>query len=136
MILGNQTVSPVFFWSTMLIAGACLGYLTAMRIWNTGVSMSWKLQRITGGFLLTMIPAHLLFMHLNVSMGHQATVVIARMQGLFIKAIDVSLVIGILLHGGYGLLSITKDYLTSRLLQNCCALIILYLTQTHTIMTV
>ena len=43
-------------------------------------------------------------------MAHQAGVVIIRMQNVFIKLVDLSLVICVLYHAGYGLYSISKDY--------------------------
>ena len=124
MIAGNQRVSALFFWFTMLVAALSLVYLVALRIWHAAISYPWKLQRIGGVFLLIMIPAHLIFMHLNISAGHEAGVVIARMQSSFIKILDLALILVVLLHGGYGLLSITKDYLPNRFLQRMCAVII------------
>ena len=124
MVAGNQNVSALFFWLAMLTAALSLVYLVAHKIRHAAISWFWKLQRISGVFLLIMIPAHLIFMHLNPSVGHDAGVVIARMQSSFIKVVDVTLVLAVLFHGGYGLLSITKDYLNSRLLQRICAVVI------------
>jgi succinate dehydrogenase cytochrome b556 subunit len=124
MISGNQNVTPGFFWLTALLIACVLAYVVAMQIWNADISFGWKLQRITGSFLLIMIPAHMLFMHLNINTGHDAGVVIARMQNTFIKVVDIGLVGGVLFHSGYGLLSIIKDYVSSKLLQNICFLVI------------
>jgi succinate dehydrogenase hydrophobic anchor subunit len=124
MIAGNQRVSALFFWFAMLAAALSLVYLVALRIWHAAISYPWKLQRIGGVFLLIMIPGHLIFMHLNIAAGHDAGVVIARMQSGFIKIIDLALILVVLLHGGYGLLSIAKDYLPNRFLQRMCAVII------------
>jgi succinate dehydrogenase hydrophobic membrane anchor protein len=124
MIMGNQTVSPIFFWLTIMIFSISPGYLVASKIWNTASSLAWKLQRISGAFLLIMIPAHLLFMHLQPTIGHEANVVIARMQSKFIKLVDLTLVIAVLYHAGYGLMSISKDYLKTRLLQNSLTILI------------
>ncbi|MBW2092118.1 MAG: hypothetical protein JRI34_08360 [Deltaproteobacteria bacterium] len=128
MIMGNQTASPLFFWLILLVAGLSLSYLTILHVRKSGVSLTWKLQRITGAFLLVMIPAHLLFMHLKPAIGHESTAVILRMQNSFIKIVDLALVIGVLYHGGYGLLSITKDYLRSRILQNAFVLLVIAIT--------
>jgi succinate dehydrogenase hydrophobic anchor subunit len=46
------------------------------------------------------------------------------MQNGFIKFIDLTLVIGVLYHAGYGLTAITRDYLSSRLLQASLAYLI------------
>lgn len=127
MIMGNQTVSPIFFWLTVMILSVSPGYLVASKIWDTANSLAWKLQRISGAFLLIMIPAHLLFMHLQPAMGHEAHVVIARMQSKFIKFTDLTLVIAVLYHAGYGLMSISKDYLRSRILQKALTVFILFM---------
>ena len=124
MVAGNQTVTPIFYWLTTLLVACSLGYIVFAKMWKTNISIGWKLQRITGGFLLIMIPAHMLFMHLNIGTGHEASVVIARMQNVFIKIVDIGIVISALFHGGYGLLSIAKDYISSRFLQNLCAVVI------------
>jgi succinate dehydrogenase / fumarate reductase cytochrome b subunit len=117
MVMGNQTVSPIFFWLIIFIVGILPGYLVTSKIWNIAGSFAWKLQRITGAYLFVMIPAHLLFMHLQPAVGHEAGIVIARMQNGFIKFIDLTLVIGVLYHAGYGLTAIIRDYLRFRLLQ-------------------
>lgn len=117
MVMGNQTVSPIFFWLIIFILGILPGYLVATKIWDVAASITWKLQRISGAYLIVMIPAHLLFMHLQPAMGHEAGMVVARMQNGFIKFIDLTLVIGVLYHAGYGLMTIIRDYLKSRLLQ-------------------
>jgi succinate dehydrogenase hydrophobic anchor subunit len=119
MILGTQSVTPVFFWLMASILSLCLVVLVASKIWQIKGSVSWKLQRISGAYLFIMIPAHLLFMHLQPAVGHEAGVVIARMQHLFIKLVDITLVVAVLFHAGYGLISIGKDYMTSRILQKC-----------------
>jgi succinate dehydrogenase hydrophobic anchor subunit len=61
-----------------------------------------------------MIPSHLVFMHLNPAVGKEAETVIARLQNPFVKTIDISLIVGTMYHGGYGLISVLRDYLTDR----------------------
>lgn len=117
MLMGNQSASPVFFLSSMFVAGLILSYWVASRVWKRQNSVFWKLQRITGAFLIVMIPSHLLFMHLNPSIGHSAQIAIMRMQNVLIRAIDLTLVVGVLYHGGFGLLSVLEDYLSHRLLR-------------------
>ena len=114
MILANQIVSPVFFWLCTLICALCFGCIVFARTWKTQNRLTWKLQRISGGFLIIMIPAHFLFMHLQPSIGHEASVIVTRMQHLFIKIVDLLLVVAVLYHSGYGLLSAARDYLSSR----------------------
>ena len=117
MIMGSQSVTPIFFWLTVFILSLCLLVLVATKIWQIQGALTWKLQRISGAYLSIMIPAHLLFMHLHPAAGHEAAVVIARMQSIFIKLVDITLVIAVLFHAGYGLISICKDYITSSILQ-------------------
>lgn len=88
--------------------------------------MVWKLQRITGAFLLMLVPAHIVFMHVNAPVGHQASAVIMRMQEIFLKVVDVALLLGLLYHGGYGLISVVGDYLSSRGLWIGAALVITF----------
>ena len=114
MLIGSQTVSAVFFWLTMSVASLTLSYGVASRIWPIEHSLLWKLQRITGACLLILIPAHMLFMHLNYAMAHEANTVAMRMQNYFIKAVDISLVVVVMYHAGYGLVSFMQDYLESR----------------------
>ena len=124
MIAGNQIVSALFFWFAMLVAALSLVCLVAHKTRHAATSCPWKLQRIGGVFLLIMIPAHLIFMHLNPATGHEAGVVIARMQSSFIKTLDLILILVVLFHGGYGLLSVAKDYLPTGFLQKMSAVII------------
>jgi succinate dehydrogenase hydrophobic anchor subunit len=114
MLMSNQSVSPVFYWLTMLIISLILSYGVISKFWKTRHSLSWKLQRITGAFLLVMVPAHLLFMHLNPSIGKEANIVIMRMQNWFIKIVDLGLIIVAFYHAGYGLISVARDYVSFR----------------------
>jgi len=124
MIMGNQSVSPIFFWLMMFVIGILPGYLVAAKIRNVAGSFTWKLQRVSGAYLIVMIPAHLLFMHLQPAVGHDAGVVIARMQNGFIKLIDLTLVVSGLYHAGYGLTAIVRDYLKPGPLQTGLACLI------------
>ena len=125
MIIGNQSVSPIFFWLTVFIISLCLVIVVTSKIWNAVGSTLWKLQRISGAYLIIMIPAHLLFMHLQPSVGHEAAAVISRMQNVFIKLVDITLVTAVLYHAGYGLISISKDYINSAMLQKGLSLLII-----------
>ena len=125
MIMGDQVVSPFLFWLCLLVMSLSLSYLVALKIWPGENSTGWKLQRISGSFLLPMIPAHLLFMHLQPAIGHDAGIIIARMQHVFIKIVALALLSTGLYHGGYGLLSIIKDYLPARFLHYCGAILII-----------
>jgi succinate dehydrogenase / fumarate reductase cytochrome b subunit len=117
MILGNQSVSPIFFWLTVFVIAVICGYAFLARIWQSGHSLFWRFQRASGAFLLVMIPAHFLFMHLNPAVGKDSAVIIARMQAVFIKIVDLAMVLAVVYHGGYGLFSVAKDYIVSRPLQ-------------------
>ena len=117
MLLGNQSVSPIFFWLTVFIIAVICGYAFLARIWRLGHSPFWKFQRASGVFLLVMIPAHFLFMHLNPAVGKDSAVIIARIQNSFVKIVDIATVLAVVYHGGYGLFSVGKDYIVSRRLQ-------------------
>lgn len=117
MLMDNQSVSAVFFWLIIAVAGLTLGYGVASKVWATQNSLLWKLQRITGACLLILIPAHMLFMHLNYAAAHDTNTVVMRMQHHFIKAVDIGLVVVLMYHAGYGLVSFVGDYLESRILR-------------------
>ena len=114
MLLGNQNVSAVFFWLIAGSAASTAAYALYTRIGRTTHAWSWKLQRITGAFLLVMIPAHFLFMHLNPQMARDAGLVALRMQNPWIKLVDATLVLCAIYHGGYGLNSILNDYVGTK----------------------
>ena len=124
MLLGNQSVSPIFFWLTAFVIAVICGYALLAKIWRSGHSRFWKFQRATGVFLLIMIPAHFLFMHLNPAAGKDSAVIIARMQNVFVKIVDVTVVLAVLYHGGYGLFSVGRDYIASRHLQVLMAVLV------------
>jgi succinate dehydrogenase hydrophobic membrane anchor protein len=116
MIIGNQSVSTLFFWLTTLLAACCVTWAALRRIWVSPNSLFWKIQRITGAYLLVMIPAHMLFMHLNTGVAHNAQIVLMRMSSPFIKVIDLSLILAVVYHGAYGVTSVLGDYISPRIL--------------------
>ena len=124
MSIGNQSVSAFFFWLSMIVAGLILAYGVASKLWGIQHSVLWKLQRITGAYLLILIPAHMLFMHLNYSMAHDVNTVVMRMQSCFMKGVDISLIVVILYHAGYGLVSFIRDYLETRSLRMGLAVVV------------
>ena len=117
MLLGNQSVSPIFFLLTVFIIAVIGGYAFLAGVWRLAHSPFWKFQRVSGVFLLVMIPAHFLFMHLNPAAGKDSAVIIARMQNVFVKIVDLAMVLAVVYHGGYGLFSVGRDYIVSRRLQ-------------------
>ena len=128
MIMGNQSASPFFFWLLMFLTALICGYGVARKLWHSEHSIFWKLQRMSGAFLLIMVPAHLLFMHLNPSIGMEASVVIERMQNWFIKAVDLVLVVAALYHGSYGLFSVLSEYLSSQILRRGLVCVVAFIT--------
>lgn len=117
MGMGNQSVSAVFFWLTASAAALSAAYGLYARIWRTPHHWGWKLQRISGAFLLVMVPAHFLFMHLNPQVAKEAGEVVSRMQNPWIKLVDAALLASALYHGGYGLISILNDYAAAKALR-------------------
>jgi succinate dehydrogenase hydrophobic membrane anchor protein/succinate dehydrogenase cytochrome b556 subunit len=124
MALGNQGVSPIFFWSYLLLSSALITYVTISRLRISGASLPWKLQRISAAFLLLMIPAHMLFMHLDPAIGRDAQLIIARMSNQFIKLVDLLLLVGVMFHGAYGVRGICLDYLSSPRARMVCTVVI------------
>jgi succinate dehydrogenase / fumarate reductase cytochrome b subunit len=114
MSMGSQNVSAVFFWLMGAAAASCAAYGLYARIRGTAHRPSWKLQRISGAFLLVMLPAHFLFMHLSPQVAKDTGQVVLRMQHLWIKLVDMALLVSALYHGGYGLISILNDYAASK----------------------
>jgi succinate dehydrogenase cytochrome b556 subunit len=117
ILLKSQSVSPFFFWLFFILIALLTAYAVGARIWRSGHTLYWKLQRITGAFLLVAIPAHLMFSHLNPGVAHEAQAVILRMQSVFIKGVDILLAVSALYHAGYGLFSIGADYIRTRSLR-------------------
>lgn len=120
MAIGNQVVSALFFWSYFAAVSWVLVYLISCRLKKSGASLGWKFQRLSGAFLLLMIPGHMIFMHLDPAIGRDIQVITERMGSVFIKAVDFLLVCSVLYHGAYGVISICRDYLSpGRLLLAC-----------------
>ena len=114
MLMGSQNVSAVFFWLVAVALALTAAYGLYVRIGHKAHAWSWKLQRLTGAFLLVMIPAHFLFMHLGPQVAKDAGLVALRMQNPWIKLVDAALVLSAIYHGGYGLNSILNDYVGSQ----------------------
>lgn len=124
MFVGNQSVSPFVFWLIMIVGALILAYGVGAGIWESGHSNFWRLQRITGGFLLVMVPAYLLSMHLSPPAGRETDMAITGMQRYFIQVVYVGLLVGVLYHGGYGIWSLLSDYLPSRILRRGLAFLV------------
>ncbi|MFW6147850.1 MAG: hypothetical protein ACOC6B_05585 [Thermodesulfobacteriota bacterium] len=125
MIVGEQNVPVLLFWLTAFLISIIVSYYLYQRIWKTRNSTLWKLQRISGAFLLVMLPGHMLFMHLNYAVGHEAQVVIQRLQHYSIKTLDLLLVIIILYHAAFGIYSIIEDYLENKLARRTLTVVFL-----------
>jgi succinate dehydrogenase hydrophobic anchor subunit len=117
MLMGNQSVSAVFFYLLALSAALTVAYGLYAHIRRTSHRWGWKLQRITGAFLLVMVPAHFLFMHLNPQVAKDAGEVVRRMQNPWLKLVDAALVVSALYHGGYGLISMLNDYAAAKIVR-------------------
>lgn len=117
MIDGSQSVSATFYWLLALATAVTLVYRGVRQIGPTAHALTWKLQRLSGLFLLIMVPAHLVFMHLNPAVARDASTVLARIQNPLVKLIDIALVVGVFYHGACGLISIAGDYVANRWLR-------------------
>lgn len=129
IVIGNQReIPPLFFWLNILIVSLIFSYYLYRRIWDTPNSSLWKLNRLCGAFLFVMLPAHMLFMHINYPVGHQATAIADRMQHFPIMVIDAVLTITILYHAAFGIYSIIEDYIGNWLLRRSLAVLLFLLT--------
>lgn len=118
MMLRSRSVSVLLFWSVVATISVGLACLVISRSWKASGSIFWKIHRISGSFLLMMVPGHLIFMHLQPDLSREAAMVMTRMQNPFIRWMDLGILFAVLYHAGYGLISITKDYIESNVLQN------------------
>jgi succinate dehydrogenase hydrophobic anchor subunit len=117
MILKNQSVSALFFWLITFCIGAVTAYAVECRMSHLRHSLFWKLQRISGAFLFTSVPAYLFFLYLNPVLADVTRTGIALMQDIFIRVVTLALVVSALYHAGYGLFSIAADYTSSRIVR-------------------
>jgi succinate dehydrogenase hydrophobic anchor subunit len=113
MVMKNQRVSAFFFWLMAFFLGAIAAYVVASRVWKKRHSVLWKLQRISGAFLLITVPAYFLFSYLNPGEADGAQEAIVGMQNVFTRLVFLILAACALYHAGYGLFSIAADYTSS-----------------------
>jgi succinate dehydrogenase cytochrome b556 subunit/succinate dehydrogenase hydrophobic membrane anchor protein len=107
----GRQISAIVFWSITVIISLVAFFIVLFKLWSTGNSLMWKLQRITGGFMFLMLIGHMLFMHMNYLAGHDSKTILLRMQSPFIKGVDFIFILFLLFHAGYGMFSIATDYL-------------------------
>jgi succinate dehydrogenase cytochrome b556 subunit len=110
-MLSESLHLPVLpFWFAVFVAATALTFLGARRILQTPHGTAWKVQRLSGLFLLVMVPAHLFLMHMNPVVARDATTVLSRLQSPLIRFLDLTLAAAVIYHGAYGLMSIANDY--------------------------
>ncbi|MDY6951145.1 MAG: hypothetical protein SWE60_06520, partial [Thermodesulfobacteriota bacterium] len=114
MLMGNQEVSVGLFWLTVTMAGIIMAVIVYQKVWPTKNMVWWKLQRISGAFLLPMVSGHMFFMHLSYKMGHDVDTIMARMSGIGMKLVDIVFVITVFFHAGFGVYTIIVDYVEDR----------------------
>jgi len=107
----SQQISVALFWSITVAISLIAFFIVLNKIWRTGNSILWKLQRITGAFMIPMLLGHMLFMHMNYLTGHDSRTILLRMQSPFIKGMDLVFITLLLFHAGYGVFSIVADYI-------------------------
>jgi len=109
MILGSESVSPLVFWLLAVVLMVLVVLVVFQQVWKTFNKTLWKLQRITGSALLLLALGHYLFMHLNVTAGHNAGIILERMQSPFILGLDFLFLTVVMFHAWYGLLTMITD---------------------------
>jgi len=107
----SRQIAVALFWSITLAVSLVASFIVLNKIWRTGNSILWKLQRITGAFMIPMLLGHMLFMHMNYLTGHNSKTILLRMQNPFMKGVDLVFILLLLFHAGYGVFSIIADYI-------------------------
>ncbi len=107
----SQQISVALFWPITVAISLIAFFIVLNKIWRTGNSILWKLQRITGAFMIPMLLGHMLFMHMNYLTGHDSGTILLRMQNPFIRGMDLVFITLLLFHAGYGVFSIVADYI-------------------------
>ena len=126
MLIGGQSVSPFLFWLIMLVTALIAIYGVGAKIWSAGHTFFWKLQRISGAFLIVMVPAYILFIHLE-SLGIQEGKGFGTgVQQLLMRVTYIGLLLGALYHGGYGIWSVASDYVSSQSLRTGIAVLVAF----------
>ena len=124
ILMGDQMVSPILFWLITLLISLIAAYWIGAKTRGIGHTLLWKLQRVTGAFLIVMVPAYILFIHLE-PLGMQGgkgldTVV----QQYFMRVTYTGMLLGALYHGGYGIWSVASDYVSSQILRAGIAVLV------------
>jgi len=104
-------ISATIFWSITSAISICTFLIVVFKTWGTKNSILWKLQRITGAFMLPILVGHMFFMHMNYLTGHDSKTILMRMESPFIKGLDFLFIIFLLFHAGYGMFGIIADYI-------------------------
>ena len=128
MAVGDQRVSLFFYWLIVLVVALLLGYGVAAKVWKTGHSIFWKMQRISGTFLLVMVPAYILFLYLNLPSDITGGTTIPSMATNFVCVVYLLLLVAALYHGAYGLWSVVSDYISSQVILACSIALITLVT--------
>jgi succinate dehydrogenase hydrophobic membrane anchor protein len=124
-IEGGEQISAMLFWSITGVISLIAFFIVLFRLWRTRNALLWKLQRITGAFMLPMLIGHMFFMHMNYLTGHDSKTILMRMQSPFIRGLDFVFIAFLLFHAGYGMFSIIADYIKpGALLKSIAALIV------------
>ncbi|MCF8107859.1 MAG: hypothetical protein K9J81_02595 [Desulfohalobiaceae bacterium] len=118
MGLGSERVSPLLFALVALVPGLMLSAYLFQRLRRSPLSRLWKGQRLSAAFLLFALPGHMLFMHLNHDLAHEAANILARLQ-LPLVQIFYLLTMGCgLYHAVYGLSTLFQDLAANRALRS------------------
>jgi succinate dehydrogenase / fumarate reductase cytochrome b subunit len=109
MVTDNQQVSAGVFWFVAVASALIAAFVVSRKLWPTRNGTFWKLQRISGAFLLPMVSGHFFFMHLNHQAGHDVNTILTRVSHVGIKVTDTAFVSLVFFHAGFGLSTIIGD---------------------------
>ena len=114
MLLGSQTASPLLFWLCVSLIGVVLAYVIASRLRKTGHGIFWKLQRISGAYMVPTVPGYVLSLYLKAPGEDDTNMAMATMQSTFGKPAFLIVWLCVVYHGAYGLFSVISDFVASR----------------------
>lgn len=127
VMTSNQTASPIFFWVCLSLVGIVLAYAVGTRVLKTDHTLFWKLQRISGAYMVSTVPAYVMSRYLRAPGSHGWDVGMAGLQSLVGKVLFLFVLLCVVYHGGYGLFSVIRDFGASRVVKGVVTVLIIWM---------
>lgn len=125
MVLGSQTSSPFLFWLCVSLVGLVFAYAIGSRLWKTDHKIFWKLQRISGAYMVPTVPGYVLSLYVKAPGANDVDMATATMQSALGKPALLVLLLCVVYHGAYGLFSVLADFVASRWLKAVVTVLII-----------